>query len=112
MSTTQDRTAERLLAEAEDHAAWTAEWAANPSHRSLVRGVAKHAARHGEVSVYDDPLVRVRASQLVEVATDAIELRNLRRLIARLPDDDWTPFDWAVLSLAQEAARQALEDES
>ena len=41
---------------------------------------------------------------------DALELWNLRRLIARLPDDDWDPFSWAVLSLAQEAARTALAE--
>ncbi len=56
----------------------------------------------------DDAVVIANAAVWEQVALDAVELRNLRRLLARLPDDDWQPFDWAVLSLAQSAAREAL----
>ena len=58
----------------------------------------------------DDALVIVPAATVEELLADAAELRNLQRLIARLPDDDWDPFSWAVLSLAQEAARTALAE--
>ena len=60
----------------------------------------------------DDALVIVPAATVEELLADAAELRNLQRLIAHLPDDDWDPFSWAVLSLAQEAARTALAEVS
>ena len=56
----------------------------------------------------DDALVIVPAATVEELLADAAELRNLQRLIAHLPDDDWQPFDWAVFTVAQEAARTAL----
>ena len=60
----------------------------------------------------DDALVIVPAATVEELLAEATELRSLRRLIARLPDDDFTPSDWSVLSLAQEAARTALAEVS
>ena len=64
----------------------------------------------GRARCGDDALVIVPASTVEALLTDAAELRNLQRLIARLPDDDWDPFSWAVFSVAQEAARTALAE--
>jgi len=64
----------------------------------------------GRDKLGDDALVIVEAATVEHLIADATELRCLQRLIARLPDDDWQPFDWAVFTLAQEAARTALEE--
>lgn len=72
-----------------------------------LRGLLERCEQ-GRARCGDDALVIVEAATVEALIVDAAELRNLQRLIARLPDDDWQPFDWAVFTVAQEAARTAL----
>lgn len=50
----------------------------------------------GRIKLGDDALVIVEAATVEALIADATELRCLQRLIARLPDDDWQPFDFAI----------------
>lgn len=63
--TSPTEVARRVLGHAETRQAQNAAWAADPAHRTLVRAVARDAAQRGVVSVYDDPALTVRCSDLV-----------------------------------------------
>lgn len=70
---TAGEVARRLLDEATGHTAWTATWKADPANRSVVREYGRFAERHGSVSVYDDPVLSVRCSDLIALCAAVLE---------------------------------------